>query len=77
MNERTKGDCGEVAGLQLEVTRGDVPCEEVRGVAEGYDLEGAKVQEINGWTCEGGEAATRPIVFTCIRDEAEFVAKEK
>lgn len=76
MNETPKVDCGNLGELQLEVVSGDVPCDEVREVAGGYDLQGAKVQEIGDWACESGEADTRPIIFTCTRGDMEFVAKE-
>jgi len=66
-------DCGQVEGLKLEVY-GDVPCHEARTVALLYDLDGAKITEISGWTCETGTAATRPIVFTCLQGDRQFVA---
>ena len=76
MNETSKGDCGKLGRLRLELVSGDVPCDQVREVARGYDLEGEKVQEVSGWTCGSGTADTRPVVFTCRRGDMEFVAKE-
>ncbi len=76
MNEDPRADCGNLGELRLEVVSGEVSCDEVREVAGGYDMQGAKAQEIGDWTCESGEADTRPVVFTCTRGDIEFVAKE-
>lgn len=76
MNERSKRDCGELGELRLEIVSGEATCDEVRKVAGEYDLDGENVQEIGEWTCDLGTADTRPIVFTCVRGDVEFVAKE-
>lgn len=68
--------CGQLGRLRLEVINGDVSCGEVRQVAGEFDLAGKKVQEVRAWTCSGGTAQTRPIVFTCTLAEQEFVAQE-
>ena len=69
-------ECGAIGELRLRVVAGEAGCDEVRRIAAGYDLAGAKVQEIGGWTCASGTAQTRPVVFTCTRGGAEFVARE-
>ncbi len=53
-----------------------MPCEEARETAAGYSLDGAKVQEVGPYTCEGGEADTRPVVFTCVAGDNEIVVSE-
>lgn len=69
-------DCGALDELHLLLVGGRAGCDEVRRVAAGYDLTGAKVQEVAGWTCATGTVQTRPVVFTCTRGAAEFVARE-
>ena len=71
-----QGDCGAVGGNTIEVVAGEVDCAEARATASGYDTQGARVQQVGSWTCEGGTAATRPVVFTCSQDGREFVARE-
>lgn len=68
--------CGALRGLRLLLVGGRPGCEEVRRVAEGYDLAGAKLQDVGGWTCATATAQARPVVFTCTRGAEEFVARE-
>jgi hypothetical protein len=72
----SSSDCRQLGRLRLRVISGDAPCGEVREVAGGYDLSGEKVQDVSGWTCSGGTADTRPIVFTCTLGDREFAAEE-
>jgi len=48
----------------------------MHAVAGRYDLRGERVQKVGEWVCEGGNAMTRPVVFTCSSGDKEFVAKE-
>ena len=55
---------------------GEVPCATAKSTVAGYDPEGEKVQEVGAYTCEGGEAAVRPLVFTCVAGDNEITASE-
>lgn len=66
--------CTSDAG-QIEVTGGKVDCEIAIGVAAGYDPQGAKVQEVGDWTCQGGNATTG-LLFTCVLGDNEFVVRK-
>ena len=67
--------CGRAAGLDVEVVDGDVPCDAARKAVAGYDPDAGKVQQVGGFTCEGGAAATRPVVLTCVSDSGEVIAR--
>ncbi|HWC28102.1 MAG TPA: hypothetical protein VG474_16045, partial [Solirubrobacteraceae bacterium] len=69
--------CGRLGELRLVLVAGPVRCDEVGRVARSYDRAGEKVQQVAGWTCATGTAQTRPVVFTCTRAGAEFVAEER
>ena len=71
----TRG-CTAAGGNEIEVVRGDVACPIAQATAAGYDTQGEGVQEIGEWTCEGGDAATRPVLFTCVSSTGEFVVRE-
>lgn len=64
--EPSSGDCGEAGGLRVRVVTGEVTCAAGRAAIAAYDALGEKVQEVEGFICEGGEAATRPLVVTCV-----------
>jgi hypothetical protein len=74
--DETPAGCADAAGNEIDVVGGDVPCEEARATAAGYDTQGARVQQVGPWTCEGGNAATRPVIFTCSQSGREFVVRE-
>ena len=65
------GDCGEASGLVVRVVLGDVDCDAAREAVSAYDPAGEKIQDVAGFTCEGGEAATRPLVVTCVSSSGE------
>ena len=60
----------------MKVVSGEVPCERAKSTVAGYAPDGEKVQEVGGYTCEGGEAAVRPLVFTCVAGDNEITASE-
>lgn len=70
------GDCGVRGEYRVRVVGGDVPCEEARSTAAGFSPDGPKVQQVGGYTCEGGEADARPLVFTCVVGDKEITASE-
>ncbi len=74
--ESPSGDCGTQGAYTVKVVNGQVPCETAKSTVAGYDPEGAKVQEVGAYTCEGGEAAVRPLVFTCVAGDNEITASE-
>ena len=59
----TADGCGRVDGRVVELLTRDLTCERALAAASAYDFQGAKVQEVEDFTCEGGEAATRPVVL--------------
>jgi len=70
------GDCGTQGAYAVKVVKGEVPCATAKSTVAGYDPQGAKVQEVDAYTCEGGEAAVRPLVFTCVAGDNEITATE-
>jgi hypothetical protein len=74
--EAAPAACSDEAGNEIEIVGGDVDCAEARATASGYDTQGARVQEVGDWTCEGGNATTRPVIFTCSQAGREFVVRE-
>jgi len=74
--ESSSGDCGTQGAYSVKVVSGEVPCERARSTVAGYAPGGEKVQEVGAYTCEGGEAAVRPLVFTCTAGDNEITASE-
>jgi len=70
------GDCGTQGGYAVKVVNGEVPCATAKSTVAGYDPQGAKVQKVGPYTCEGGEAAVRPLAFTCVAGDNEITASE-
>ncbi len=70
------GDCGSQGAYSVKVVSGEVSCERAKSTVAGYDPDGEKVQEVGAYTCEGGEAAVRPLVFTCVAGDTEITASE-
>ena len=68
--------CTDDAGNEIDVLTGDVACSAAQDTAAQYDQQGARVQEIGEWVCEGGNAQTRPVIFTCTGPGGEFVVRE-
>jgi hypothetical protein len=68
--------CRTADGNEVDVVGGDVDCAEAQAIAAAYDPQGNRVQEVQGWTCEGGNAMTRPVIFTCIQGDREFIVRE-
>lgn len=73
----TEDGCGRVDGGVVEIVAGDVPCETALAAISAYDLQGPKVQEVEGFTCESGEAATRPVVLVCTGPDGEVALTER
>ena len=75
--ETTPGDgtgCTAADGNEIQLVSG-VTCAQAKTTAAQYDAQGARVQEIGDWVCEGGNAQTRPVLFTCSTGSAEFVVR--
>lgn len=70
------GVCQDGAGNNIELISGDVTCDQAKDVAGGYDQQGDRVQEVGEFVCEGGNAQTRPIIFTCTGPGGEFTVSE-
>ncbi len=60
----------------VTVVRGDPSCAQMQFAVSGYDTNGPKVQELGAYTCEGGEADTRPVTLTCTAGDNEFTASK-
>lgn len=71
-----KEGCADAAGNEIEVVTGDVDCADAQAAAAQYDAQGERVQQVGSFTCEGGNAATRPVIFTCTGPDGEFVVRE-
>lgn len=69
--------CPPQAGYRVEITVGDVTCSDAYATAAKYDLQGEKAQRIDAFTCYTGTAQTRPLVFSCVSDKAEFSVFEE
>lgn len=70
------GVCQDGAGNNIELIGGDVTCDQAKDVADGYDQQGDRVQEVGEFVCEGGNAQTRPIIFTCTGPGGEFTVSD-
>lgn len=64
--------CPSPPGLQYEVV-GGVTCADT-WVADSYDYQGDKYQDIANFTCYSGTADQRPVVLTCVSENGELVA---
>ena len=60
----------------VTVVGGDPSCAQMQYAVSNYDTNGPKVQELGAYTCEGGEADTRPITLTCTAGDNEFTASK-
>lgn len=67
------GGCTDAGGNEIEIIGGGVDCAAAKDTAAQYDRQGARVQEIGEFVCEGGNAQTRPVLFTCSGPGGEFV----
>jgi len=70
------GGCTDASGNAIEIIGGDVDCAAAKDTAAQYDTQGDRVQEIGEWICEGGNAQTRPVIFTCSGPGGEFTVSE-
>ncbi len=68
--------CPPQDGRQIQVTIGDISCSDGYAIAAKFDLQDGKVQQIDSFTCELGNAMTRPVIFTCVSAQAEFAVSE-
>ena len=71
-----RGGCTDATGNEIEIVTGEVDCAAAKDTAAQYDLQGARVQEVGQFVCEGGNAQTRPVIFTCTGPGGEFVVSE-
>jgi hypothetical protein len=72
----TAVQCPPRDGRQIQVTIGDISCSDGYAIAAKFDLQDGKVQQIDSFTCELGNAMTRPVIFTCVSAQAEFAVSE-
>ena len=70
------GGCTDAAGNEIAILTGDVDCSAAKDTAAQYDQQGERVQEIGEFVCEGGNAQTRPVIFTCTGPGGEFTVSE-
>jgi hypothetical protein len=70
------GVCTDASGNVIDIVGGDVDCAAAKATAAQFDQQGARVQEIGEWICEGGNAQTRPVIFTCSGPGGEFTVSE-
>jgi hypothetical protein len=70
------GICKDGFGNNIKVISGGIACDDAAKVAGAYDQQGERVQTIADWTCEGGNATTRPIIFTCSGPGGEFTVSD-
>ncbi len=75
-SEPLRSPCNDSEGNQINVVSGDIDCDSAKSVAAQYDTQGDRVQTVDSFTCEGGNAQTRPVIFTCSGPEGEFVVSE-
>jgi hypothetical protein len=69
--------CNPVDKYRIKITRGRLTCTEAYEVAFKVNTQGDSVQHVNDFTCQFGNAQTRPTVFTCVSSDAEFSVDEK
>lgn len=67
--------CPPSETLQLDVA-GDISCPAATTVAEDYDRNGDKYQDVHGFTCYGAAYDVYPIVYTCVRGTDEIVVSD-
>ena len=70
------GICKDGSGNDIKVISGGIACDDAAKVAGAYDQQGERVQTIADWTCEGGNAMTRPVIFTCSGPGGEFTVSD-
>ena len=70
------GICKDGSGNNIKLISGSVTCDDAAKISGAYDQQGERVQTIGGWTCEGGNASTRPIIFTCSGSAGEFTVSD-
>jgi hypothetical protein len=64
--------CPAQGAQQIDIINGPVGCDEAYQIIGGYDRQGQKYQEIQGFTCYSGNAATLPMVLSCVSGNADF-----
>ena len=74
--EDNGGGCTDPSGNTIKIISGDVTCDAAKATASQYDPQGPRVQELSEWICEGGNAQTRPVIFTCSGPGGEFTVSE-
>lgn len=72
----TAGECPAQAQYRVTIVTGTLECAAAYAVAAKFDRQGAAVQQVDGYTCQSGTAATRPVLFTCTSPTAEFTVSE-
>lgn len=68
--------CPKTDKYRIRIVSGQITCTIAADVAAQYRTQGPSVQRIDGYTCQSGNAMTRPTVFTCTATEAEFAVDQ-
>lgn len=68
--------CPQLDQYRIRIVRGQITCTDAYDVAARYRTQGPSVQRIGGYTCQSGNAMTRPTVFTCTASDAEFAVDQ-
>lgn len=64
--------CAAQGATQIKITSGAIACADAYAIAAKYDTQGEKVQQVDTFKCETGDADTRPMIFQCVSATAEF-----
>jgi hypothetical protein len=64
--------CAAQGATQIKITSGAIACADAYAIAAKYDTQGEKVQQVDTFKCETGNADTRPMIFQCVSANAEF-----
>ena len=76
MSTAQSQQCKPQDDYQINIAVGDITCEDAYEIADEYDLDGEKYQDIGSFQCYTGTAQTRPLIFQCVSDSAEFALSE-
>ncbi|HEV7206444.1 MAG TPA: hypothetical protein VGN18_17695 [Jatrophihabitans sp.] len=68
--------CPQLDKYRIRIVSGQITCTDAYDVAAQYRTQGESVQHLGGYTCQSGNAMTRPTVFTCTASAAEFAVDQ-
>jgi hypothetical protein len=61
---------------QIDIIDGPISCDAAYQIVGGYNPQGEKYQEVQGFTCYTGNAMTRPIVLSCVSGNTDFAVND-